>query len=109
MDRTLFGEVEPFTLAGAEWQRQVLYWPGGLMIGLTQNTTTPAGDVFDHTRVGLDHLSLTCRSEQEVRDWASHMDELGVIHGPVEDAPYGWAVTARDPDGIAVEFFCVKA
>jgi glyoxylase I family protein len=78
------------------------------VIGLTQNAATATGDSFQHTRVGLDHVGLTCRSEEEIRGWAVRMDELGVVRGPVEDAAYGWAVTARDPDGIAVEFFCLK-
>ena len=59
-------------------------------------------------RSGLDHLGLGCTSEGAVQAWAHRMDELGVVHGPVEDVPYGWAVTARDPDGIPVEFFCAK-
>ena len=107
--RALFGAAETFTLTGPGWQRQVLYWPGGLAVGLTEYAATTAGDAFDHTRVGLDHLGLACRSSDEVRAWAARMDELGVVHGPVEEVPYGWAVTARDPDGIAVEFFCLRS
>ena len=53
-------------------------------------------------------LGLACSSEDDVRGWAERLDGLGVEHGPVETAPYGWAVTARDPDGIAVEVFCPK-
>jgi hypothetical protein len=42
----------------------------------------------------------------EVREWAATLTRLGFDHGPVEEAPYGWAVTARDPDNIPIEFFC---
>jgi hypothetical protein len=79
-----------------------------VIIGVTQHGGTPAGATFDHTRVGLDHIGLACESEDDVRGWAARMDELGIAHGPVEDVPYAWAVTARDPDDIAVEFFAPK-
>jgi hypothetical protein len=36
------------------------------------------------------------------------LDDLGFEHGPIEDVPYAWAVTARDPDNIPLEFFCAK-
>jgi catechol 2,3-dioxygenase-like lactoylglutathione lyase family enzyme len=85
-----------------------MQWPDGLVIGATAHDTTPADDRFDASRVGLDHIGIGCPDEHAVRAWAEHMDQLGVRHGPVEDVPYGWAVTARDPDGIAVEFFCSK-
>jgi catechol 2,3-dioxygenase-like lactoylglutathione lyase family enzyme len=55
-----------------------------------------------------DHVGLRCSSGEEVYRWAEHLDALGFQRGPVEDVPYGWAVTARDPDGIPVEFFCLK-
>ena len=93
---------------GAGWRRIRMSWPNGLVIGATQHDGTGADDCFDHARIGLDHLGLGCTSEDAVRAWALRMDELGVVHGPVEDVAYGWAVTARDPDGIPVEFFCPK-
>lgn len=83
-------------------------WPNGLVIGVTSHATSQPGDRFDHTRVGLDHLGLECASEAEVRAWVLRLDELKVEHGPLEDVPYAWAVTARDPDDIPIEFFCPK-
>lgn len=83
-------------------------WPTGLVIGVTKHESSTAHDRFDERRMGLDHIGLACDSEAEVHQWAIRLDELGVDHGPVESAPYGWAVTARDPDGIAIEFFCPR-
>jgi hypothetical protein len=40
--------------------------------------------------------------------WAAKLDELGEVHGPVEDVQYAVAVTARTPDNIPVEFFFAK-
>ena len=90
------------------WRRIRMAWPSGLVIGVTAHDATPPGEGFDHARIGLDHVGLACPTEADVRGWAARLDELGMRHGPVEDVPYGWAVTARDPDGIPVEFFCSK-
>jgi len=92
----------------ADWSRIRLQWPNGIIIVLTSHVATQPGERFDHTRIGLDHLGLSCPTEDSVRAWARRLDELGLVHGPVEDVDYGWAVTARDPDGIPVEFFCRK-
>ncbi len=105
---TLLGKAAVVERTGDGWRRLRLQWPSGLVLGLTEHVATDPQDAFDHQRVGLDHLGITCPSEQDIRDWADHMDRSGIAHGPVEDVPYGWAVTARDPDGIAVEFFCPK-
>ncbi len=104
----LLGPAEITRREGADWTRIRMQWPSGLVIGATQHEGTSAGDRFDHTRVGLDHLGLACADEAEVRAWLELMDDLGIAHGPFEDAPYGWAVTARDPDGLPIEFFCLK-
>ena len=105
----VLGPAEAITRAGDGWHRIRRAWPDGLVIGVTAHEATAAGDAFDARRVGLDHIGLACASEEEVRAWADRLDALGVDRGPVETVPYGWAVTARDPDGIAIEFFCAKA
>lgn len=105
----LLGEATIIIREAPGWRRVRMQWPDGLVIGATQHEGTAGSDRFDHTRVGLDHIGIGCASEADVRAWAAHMDSVGIDHGPVEDVPYGWAVTARDPDGIAVEFFCGKS
>lgn len=102
----LLGPAEVFRRVGEGWTRVRMQWPNALVIGLTRHDATGAADRFDHARVGLDHVGLGCTSEADVREWAEFMDREGIAHGPVEEAPYGWAVTTRDPDGIPVEFFC---
>lgn len=101
----LLGPATVIHRQGPGWSRVRMQWPSGLVIGVTQHDSSSPDDAFDHTRVGLDHVGLACAGEAEVRAWAERIDGLGIDHGPVEDVPYGWAVTARDPDGIAVEFF----
>lgn len=104
----LLGEATIIHRNGPDWIRIRMQWPDGLVIGATQHEATDDEDRFDETRVGLDHIGIGCPSEADVRAWADRMDALGIAHGPVEDVAYGWAVTARDPDGIAIEFFCAK-
>lgn len=105
----VLGPADAARRSGDGWERIRLAWPHGLVIGVTAHNATTAADSFDHARIGLDHIGLGCASEDEVRAWATRLDELGIDRGPVESVPYGWAVTARDPDGIAIEFFCPKA
>jgi catechol 2,3-dioxygenase-like lactoylglutathione lyase family enzyme len=104
----VLGPAEAITRAGDGWHRIRMAWPDGLIIGVTAHEATAPGDAFDARRVGLDHFGLACASEDEVRAWATRLDDLGVARGLVEEAPYAWAVTARDPDGIAIEFFCPR-
>ncbi len=85
-----------------------MQWPSGLVIGVTEHAGTADRDAFHHTRVGVDHVGLGCPGEADVRAWAAHLDAIGADRGPVEDVPYGWAVTARDPDNIPVEFFAAR-
>jgi glyoxylase I family protein len=104
----LLGPATVVRREGPGWTRVRMAWPSGVIVGVTAHEDTYPDDRFDHTRVGLDHVGLACPTEADVRAWAAHMDEAGITRGPVEDVPYGWAVTARDPDGIAIEFFCSK-
>jgi glyoxylase I family protein len=89
---------------GPTWTRALMRSEGGLVISLTAHQDTPA-EHFDERRVGLDHLSIACQDRDEVEAWAQHLTELGVEHGELVDAGYGYVLTSRDPDGIPVEFF----
>jgi glyoxylase I family protein len=76
----------------------------GTLIGLHQHATT-IDDTFSEFRVGLDHVAFGVGDRQELEKWTLRLDELGIEHGPIEDAHYGSDVSFRDPDGIALEFF----
>lgn len=104
----LLGPAASVERQGPSWERLRMQWPSGLVIGVTRHDTTGDG-AFDCTAVGLDHLGLGCSSADEVRAWKDRLEELDMDHGLLEEVAYGWAVTARDPDGIAIEFFCPAA
>lgn len=78
--------------------------PSGQLLGL--RPIAASGDRFDEDRVGLDHLSIAVDDlEAAVRT----LDELGVAHGEVKDLGSAHIVELRDPDGIALELFTLKA
>jgi hypothetical protein len=104
----LLGPASVVPREGPGWSRIRMQWPSGLVIGVTRHMATAPDDRFDHVRVGLDHVGLQCASREEVQKWAGRLDALGAPRGPVEDVPYAWAVTGRDPDNIPVEFFAPK-
>ena len=107
--QALFGEADVAERQLDGGRRVRMAFASGLTLGVSQYDPNEQLAPFSHRTAGLDHFGIGCDSEAQVRKWAAKLDSLGFAHGPVEDAPYGWAVTARDPDNIPVEFFCPKA
>ncbi len=64
-----------------------------------------SGDKFDENRVGLDHISFTVGSRDDLERAAKFLGEKGVSHGEIKDlAGFQIYVLAfRDPDNIQVE------
>jgi glyoxylase I family protein len=82
---------------------------GNTLLGLHQHGTEAPEEDFSEFRVGLDHLSFAVTDRSELEKWAQRLDELGIAHGQIRDAGYGSALSFRDPDGIALEFFAPPA
>lgn len=80
--------------------------PGGLLIGLREYDEADR-DPFRPTRVGLDHLALLVPLE-ELDAWERRFTDLGVLHDPVQDTPFGPVLNFKDPDGIALELTAVR-
>ena len=85
--------------------RHVVWLLGGTLVGLHQFPDLKSRDPFDERRIGLDHLAFACANRQELEQWESRLNELGITNGGVVDAPYGSGLSFRDPDNIALEFF----
>lgn len=104
--RTLIGTdpvLDEHTDAG--FRHVVWLLDGGTMFGIHQHDTPAADERFTEFRVGLDHVSFGCSSRDELQTWVERLDEFGIEHGGIVDAPYGSGLSFRDPDGIALEFF----
>lgn len=84
----------------------LLHEATGLIIGLLQHHEA-SGDAFDEHRTGLDHIGFGVGDRAELDEWEARLDELGVPHSPVTDAPSGSgsALVFRDPDNIQLEFW----
>lgn len=65
------------------------------------------GEPFDEVHTGLDHLEFIVDSRDELNEWATRLDELGIAHSGVKAPPYtqNAMLTFRDPDQIQLEFF----
>jgi len=81
----------------------VIYKFGGGLLGL--RPVAPSDDTFAEDRAGLDHLSFSVASLQDLHDAAALLDTLGIEHEPVKDlGDAGMAILEfRDPDNIALE------
>jgi glyoxylase I family protein len=79
----------------------------GVRLGLTQHGGG-TDDVFDETRVGLDHLSFAVTDGQELDVWAGRLSAAAVTHSPIAPAnsiPGALVLVLRDPDNIQLELF----
>ncbi len=84
--------------------RHVVWALGSTLVGLHQFPDTMP-ETFDERRPGLDHLAFACADRTELEQWEAKLDELGIAHGGIVDAPYGSGLSFRDPDNIALELF----
>jgi len=89
--------------------RHIVYQVGTTLLGLHGFPDLKTDEPFDERRPGLDHVAFGCASRDELQEWASRLDELGIAHGDIVDAGYGSGVSFRDPDNIALELFAPPA
>jgi catechol-2,3-dioxygenase len=85
--------------------RHVVWMVGGTLVGLHQFPDLVSTEAFNERRPGLDHLAFACANRAELAEWESQLNNLGITHGGIIDAPYGSGLSFRDPDNIALEFF----
>jgi glyoxylase I family protein len=89
--------------------RHVVWVLNGTMLGLHQFPDTDVTTPFTERRAGLDHVSFGVASRAELEHWEKRLDQLGIRHGGIKDAPYGSGLSLRDPDGLPLEFFAPPA
>jgi glyoxylase I family protein len=67
-------------------------------------------DRFDENRVGLDHISFSVGSRDELESALNMFDRMGIAHGEIKDlGDLGILVMAfRDPDNIQLELTAAK-
>jgi catechol 2,3-dioxygenase-like lactoylglutathione lyase family enzyme len=80
---------------------------GGIELFFVHHPATPAGDRFDETRVGLDHLSFRAPDEAALHVLVGVLQAAGIATNGVEVfMPAGKKyVMFHDPDNIQVEYW----
>ena len=105
----LFGVAPAMDDDSSGYRHVVFPLGGGQLFGLHTLPLTQADDVFQEMRAGLDHVAFGCASRAELEGWVGRLDELGIAHGEIVDAPFGSGLAFRDPDNIQLEFFAPPA
>ncbi|HVE92483.1 MAG TPA: VOC family protein [Actinomycetota bacterium] len=77
------------------------------VVALCQHRDGEQG-TFDARRVGLDHVGFHVPEREDLDDWIARLDERGIEHSGIKEAPYADVVSFNDPDGIALELMYVK-
>jgi glyoxylase I family protein len=77
-----------------------------IMFGFRTHPSTNAEDRFDPARVGLDHVGFHVEHREQLEAWRQRLDEQGVMHSGIVEDQNGLHLNAKDPDNIALEFFC---
>ena len=90
-------------------QHGVILKQGAVMLGLRPSATGNATR-FDENQPGLDHLSFTVGSIEQLRAAAASFDAHGVPHGEIVDLGSAGMVILpfRDPDNIQLELAAVR-
>ena len=101
----LFGVEPAMTLDDGPFRRRVFALADGQLFGLTQHDGARAGSTFDVVAPGLDHVGFHCADRVAVAAWQTHLDQIGVVHSGIVEAPYGFALSFTDPDGNQLELF----
>ena len=89
--------------------RHIVYQLGSTLLGLHGFPDLVSRRPFDAHRPGLDLIAFGVADRDELANWASRLDALGIDHGEIVDASYGSGLSFRDPDNIALELFAPPA
>lgn len=71
---------------------------------------TPAGDVFNPFRIGLDHLALACEDLDELQRVVNELEKAGIENTGVktDETLNKKYVAFKDPDRISWEYYMVE-
>ena len=101
----LFGSEPALDEDTGDFYHAVYALGGGTLFGLHTHSTDNDQTDFSEFRTGLDHVAFGVGSRSDLESWEKRLDELGIAHGGIKDAPYGSGLSFRDPDNLPLEFF----
>lgn len=82
----------------------------GVTIALHTNTGNQ-GEPFDESHTGLDHVSFSVATRDDLEEWLAWLDELGIDHTGIRDEnqPFAYSTLVfRDPDNIQLELISLR-
>ena len=106
----LLGMVELFSHRSDERGYAVCYLAeptSGIVMGFEQHDANP-GTPFDERRVGLDHLSWTVQSREQLDAWLERLEERQIPHSGISEHAMWDVLVFRDPDNVQLEFIYLK-
>ena len=105
--KTLFGS-DPIVDEDTGSFKRVAWLTSDTIVGLTQFPDLNSTQPFNERRPGLDHLAFGCANREELKAWEIRLNELAIPNGGLVDVPSYSALSFRDPDNIALEFFAPR-
>ena len=81
---------------------------GGVVLALHAHQDGVRTHRFDELRPGLDHVGFSCGDRGELERFRDRLDQLGISNGGIADDELGHALSFRDPDGTALEFWAPR-
>jgi len=57
---------------------------------------------------GLDPITLSVRTRNDLVDWHDHLEANGIPHSPVLTGALGWLLAMEDPDGRRIRFYTIE-
>jgi glyoxylase I family protein len=87
----------------------VVWALGPTLFGIHKHPSTDVTEKASEFRPGLDHVSFGVPSRDDLAKWQTRLEELGIAHGGIQDAPYGSGLSFRDPDNNPLELFAPPA
>jgi catechol 2,3-dioxygenase-like lactoylglutathione lyase family enzyme len=74
----------------------------GVFLGLHAHDGND-GRPFGESRTGLDHVSFSVGSRDDLAEWEKTLRDRGAVVSPISDQPWGSVLVFRDPDNIQLE------
>lgn len=103
----LWGMPAAGGLTGESLRRRLFRLPDGKTFGLTEHDRG-TDSTFSPFVPGMDHVGFGVESVAELQRWVEHLDAAGIEHSGIVEADYGFALSVKDPDNTALEFFVRK-
>ena len=103
--QALFGDKPVLDEDTGAFHHVVWLLGGQTLFGIHTHPNPSSSEAFTELRPGLDHVGFGVADRAELEQWQSRLDELGIAHGDIVEAPYGSGLSFRDPDNIALELF----